>query len=53
MGYKFLGFAVWQGAKWYLRGTAPRSKVMIGGVSLVGAAVVAGAFLAGRRSSNR
>jgi hypothetical protein len=45
-GYQALGFAVWTGAKWYLRrryGDAPR-KVAAGGlVALVVAALVLGA----------
>ncbi len=49
MGYKLLGFAVWQGSKWYLRrrmsGTA--AKLALAGV---GAAVVAGALVAGRQA---
>lgn len=51
MGYKILGFAVWQGTKWYLRSSGSRSKLALG-IGLAGAAVVAGAFLAGRQSSN-
>jgi hypothetical protein len=45
-GYQALGFAVWKGAKWYVRrryGDAPR-KVAAGGlVALVVAALVLGA----------
>jgi hypothetical protein len=52
MGYKVLGFVVWQGAKLFIRrnhsGTA--SKVALAGV---GAAIVAGVVLAGRRASNQ
>lgn len=52
MGYKVLGFAVWQGTKWYLgrRLTGVRVKFAIAGV---GAAVVAGALVAGRQTTNR
>jgi hypothetical protein len=45
MGYKFLGFAVWQGVKWYLRRRVPgagRNTViaaLVGGVVLGGVAV--------------
>ncbi len=48
MGYKVLGFAVWQGSKWYLRRrmSGARTKVAIAGV---GAAVVAGVLAAGRQ----
>jgi hypothetical protein len=52
MGYKLLGFVVWQGSKWYVRkryaGTA--SKAALAGV---GAAIVAGVLLAGRQASNQ
>ena len=51
MGYKVLGFAVWQGGKWYLRrrmsGTAV--KLTLAGV---GAAIVAGALVAGRQATS-
>ena len=41
MGYKLLGFAVWQGSKWYVRRrmSGARRKVAIAGLS---AAVIAG-----------
>ena len=51
MGYKILGFAVWQGAKWYLRrrvgGT--KSKAAVAGLS---AALLAGAVIASRQSTS-
>ncbi len=52
MGYKILGFAVWQGGKWYVRRRASglRAKLAIGGV---GAAVLAGVALAGRQAANQ
>ena len=49
MGYKLLGFAVWHGAKWYLRrryGDKPR-KLLAGAV--VGGAVLTGAAMAARQ----
>ena len=51
MGYKILGFAVWQGGKWYLRRrlAGARRKVVIAGVS---ALVVAGLLAAQRQASN-
>ena len=51
MGYKVLGFAVWQGSKWYLRRRmgGARAKVAIAGV---GAAVVAGVLVAGRQATS-
>jgi len=52
MGYKLLGFAVWQGSKWYLRRRVSglRAKAAIAGV---GAVVVAGVLVAGRQASNQ
>lgn len=51
MGYKVLGFVVWQGGKLFLRrkmgGT--RAKVAI---ACVGAAVVAGVLVAGRQATS-
>ncbi len=48
MGYKILGFVVWQGGKWYLRrrfqGT--RRKVVIAGLA---ALLICGAVAAQRR----
>jgi hypothetical protein len=51
MGYKVLGFAVWQGSKWYLRRrmSGARAKMAIAGL---GAAVVAGAVVAGRQATS-
>jgi hypothetical protein len=53
MGYKFLGYAVWQGTKWYLR----RRRVDMNTgkkVAIVGAAgaLVAGAVAAGRQAAS-
>jgi hypothetical protein len=52
MGYKVLGFVVWQGGKWYVRkrysGTA--AKAALAGI---GAAVIAGVVLAGRQASSK
>jgi len=51
MKYKVVGFAVWNGARWYVRhryGDAPR-KVFAAGVI---AAVVAGTAVAQRRASD-
>jgi hypothetical protein len=51
MGYKVLGFAVWQGSKWYLRrrlsGTMARTAI-VG----VGAALLAGAAVASRQAAS-
>jgi hypothetical protein len=50
MGYKILGFAVWQGSKWYVRRrlSGARAKMAIAGLS---AAVVAGVVVAGRQQA--
>jgi hypothetical protein len=50
MGYKVLGFLVWQGGKWYVRRrvSGPRAKLAAAGIS---AAVVAGILLAGRQAA--
>jgi hypothetical protein len=51
MGYKVLGFAVWQGSKWYVRRrvSGSRSKAAIVGA---GALALAGAALAGRQATS-
>ena len=46
VGYQALGFAVWKGAKWYVRrryGNAPRKAALGGLVVLVLAALLLGA----------
>jgi hypothetical protein len=51
MGYKALGFLVWQGGKWYARrklsGTATRLAAAGLGVAAVGALIAAGRQAAG------
>lgn len=51
MGYKVLGFLVWQGGKWYVRRrvSGPRAKLALAGIS---AAVLAGVAVAGRQAAN-
>ncbi len=51
MGYKILGFAVWQGSKWYVRRRLGglKAKVAIAGV---GALVLAGVAAAGRQAAS-
>ncbi len=51
MGYKILGFAVWQGAKWYVRKrmSGLGVKVALGAVS---AAALAGVVAAGRQAAS-
>jgi hypothetical protein len=52
MAYKFLGYVIWNGTKWYLRrrvefGTG--KKIATAGVA---GAVIAGAVVAGRHASS-
>jgi hypothetical protein len=51
MGYKFLGFVVWRGGKWYLRRrfAGTRRKVAIAGIA---ALVVVGVLAAQRQASD-
>jgi hypothetical protein len=52
MGYKVLGFAVWQGGKWYLRRRMSgfRRKAAIAAISAV---VIAAVVAAGRQPTNQ
>jgi hypothetical protein len=53
MGYKFLGYAVWQGAKWYIRGRVPgksrKPSTRTLAIAGAGGALLAGALVAQRR----
>ena len=49
MGYKLLGFAVWQGGKWYLRRRMHGAKLKLA-VAGLGALLVGGAVAAQRRA---
>jgi hypothetical protein len=40
MFYKALGFAVWNGAKWYLGRKLPPRKALVGGALALGAATL-------------
>jgi hypothetical protein len=56
MGYKILGFVVWNGAKWYIRrnvhvGTGQKIALLTVSAALVGGAVVAGRQLASHDDS--
>jgi hypothetical protein len=51
MGYKILGFAVWQGTKWYLRQRTGGVKTKLAIVG-VGALVAAGVAAAGRQATS-
>jgi hypothetical protein len=44
MGYKVLGYGVWQGVKWYVRGKTPARTIVIAGAT--GGALIVGAVLA-------
>ena len=51
MGYKLLGFAVWQGTKLYLRRRASGTPTKFAVVG-IGALVLAGVVVAGRQASS-
>jgi hypothetical protein len=49
-GYRFLGFVVWQGGKWYLRRRLPSTRrVAVSGLVLC--AAVGGAVVLARRAA--
>ncbi|MEA2253773.1 MAG: hypothetical protein QOI62_3443 [Solirubrobacteraceae bacterium] len=43
MFYKALGFAVWKGAKWYVRRRLPPRKLIVGGAVALGIATLVAA----------
>ncbi len=47
-GYKLLGFAVWQGGKWYLRKRLPSPRTVLLSGALLGAGATALVALAKR-----
>jgi hypothetical protein len=49
-GYRLLGFAVWRGAKWYLRRRLPSTRTLAISGLVVCAGVAAGAVALGRRA---
>jgi hypothetical protein len=51
MGYKILGFAVWRGAKWYLRRRFQGTTWKFAVVALAGLLVVGGVAAQRQRSS--
>ena len=51
MGYKILGFAIWNGAKWYLKGRYGRNK-RLAAAGIVGLAVVGLAVASSRRAAS-
>ncbi|MBV9604335.1 MAG: hypothetical protein JO027_04485 [Solirubrobacterales bacterium] len=52
MGYKALGFVVWQAAKWYLRRKLPVDGRKLAIASAAGAVLVGGAAVALRRGGD-
>jgi hypothetical protein len=52
MGYKILGFVVWQGTKWYVRRRMSEFRVKAA-IAGVGAVVVIGVLVAGRQATNQ
>ena len=53
MGYKFLGYAVWQGVKWYIRRRAPGTTGRRAVAALAGGLVVAGGLAVAQRRAAR
>jgi hypothetical protein len=51
MGYKVLGYIVWQGAKLYIRRRTPDSAPKLAIASIAGAALVGGIIAVQRRSA--
>jgi hypothetical protein len=49
MGYKFLGYMVWQGGKWYARQRMPGSAPKLALAGVAGAALAGGAVAVQRR----
>jgi hypothetical protein len=49
MGYKVLGYAVWQGAKWYIRRRGPGGPPKLALVGIAGALAIAGGVLVAQR----
>ena len=52
MGYKLLGFAVWQGAKWYLHRRFPHAQRNLAIAGVTGVLVAAAAVGAQRARSS-
>jgi hypothetical protein len=51
MGYKVLGYVVWQGGKWYVRRKLPGAPPKLALAGLAGAALAGGALVVGRRAA--
>lgn len=54
MGYKLLGFVVWQGGRWWLRRKLSdrQTRLALAGLGVVGLAVAGGAIAAARQASS-
>jgi hypothetical protein len=52
MGYKLLGYVVWQGGKWYVRRRVHPSPHKVAIAGLAGAALAGGAVVAQRRAAH-
>jgi hypothetical protein len=50
-GYRLIGFAVWQGGKWYLRRRLPSARTVALSVAAAGGALSVAAAIARRASS--
>ena len=50
-GYRLLGYAVWNGGKWYLRRRLPSTRVLALSALLAGSATTAAAVLIRRAAS--
>ena len=47
MGYKILGYAVWQAVKWYVRGKTPGASRKLSARTIAIAGATGGALIAG------
>ena len=52
MGYKLLGYAVWQGGKWYARKKLPGAAPKLALVGIAGVALAGGVLVVQRRSAH-
>jgi hypothetical protein len=54
MGYKVLGFVVWQGSKLYLRRrlSGPKRKIVLAGLAGLAAVAVGGVVAVGQRQQS-
>jgi hypothetical protein len=52
MGYKVLGYMVWQGSKWYFRQKMPGSAPKLAIAGIAGVALAGGALVVQRRAAH-